>query len=72
MKAADRIVETILEHGEVWVVPYQHKIVRQLEARGLVVLTEERRNNPIRGGFERRVVAGVELLKARKRAWEGL
>lgn len=66
--AARKLLERILERGEAWVVPYQHKIVRELDRARLVVFTEERRHNRLRGGYERRVIAGPELNRARLEA----
>ncbi|MCA9653211.1 MAG: hypothetical protein KC501_25075 [Myxococcales bacterium] len=55
--AGKRIVDAIAKHGEAWVVPAQHRLVHRLQRQGLVVLTDERRPNALRGSTERRVVA---------------
>ena len=53
-----RLLEAVAADGEVWVVPSQYRVVRRLQRRGLVVMTDERRPNTLRGSAERRVVPG--------------
>lgn len=55
-KAQQRLVDTVLENGCGWVVPAQLRMARELQACGLVRVTEYTRTNPIRGAVERLVV----------------
>lgn len=50
--AAKKFLERVAE-GRGWFVPAQALMVRRLAKEGLVVITDERRYNPLRGSSER-------------------